>query len=166
MRSQLEVVAGSPAEAVTWAGGLMYDRALDGWQVLVWLPEGVDPLALQILGAEIRHGVTEAAVAALGAPVIRIGMDPDGSGRMRTAQTYACESSVGSDVNGTGPNITPDAYGSAFHHRLSAAARAFKTYALRASGSDAAVEESETFRPTDQRWGIDTVDQASAAQVR
>ena len=36
---------------------------------------------------------------------------------------------------------------------LSTAARAFKTHALRASGSDAAVEESETFRPTDQRWG-------------
>ncbi len=50
-RYRFHVVAPNVADAVTFAGGLICDRAMAGWEVTVLLPEAVDNRAMQILGA-------------------------------------------------------------------------------------------------------------------
>jgi len=50
---KVQVWAADPADAVLWAGGLICDHALDGWDVMVLLPNPSNSSALQILGAKV-----------------------------------------------------------------------------------------------------------------
>ncbi|MDF3335972.1 hypothetical protein P3H80_00980 [Mycolicibacterium septicum] len=143
-------MAESAEQAVIWAGGLICDGALAGWQVVVWLPEVTGSAALTILGAEARGAGPEVAIAETGAPLVRIAPGQAGAGQL---QTYLCDrSDLGGAATGrASPQAVVDGV---LHHRLSFAARAFKAQALTACGRPGPVREVETFRPTDLRWSI------------
>lgn len=54
MRYRLDVISPSVTEAVQYAGGWLFDRAMAGWDVTVLVDGGgEDPLPLHILGAEV-----------------------------------------------------------------------------------------------------------------
>lgn len=150
VRSQLELMAESAQQAVIWAGGLICDRALAGWQVVVWLPEVTSSVALTILGAETRVAGSEVAIADTGVPLVRLAPGPAGAGQL---QTYLCDrpDPVGAAPGRASPQAVVDGV---LHHRLSFAARAFKALALTACGRPGPVGEIETFRPADLRWSI------------
>ncbi|GFG72478.1 hypothetical protein MSEN_41980 [Mycolicibacter senuensis] len=133
MRSKLEVWAAEPADAVLWAGGLICDRALGGWDVVVLVPNPSDDRALDILGAEIRGRESHSTLPDLANPVVTIRVGSDDLDETPQVEYYVC-----------GP-LELDGYG--FRHRLSAGARAFKAHALRAAGLEAEVATAEMFRP-------------------
>ena len=54
-RYRLQVVAPSVADAVMSAGGLIFDRAMAGWDVTVVVDGRVDDLPLRILGARVGN---------------------------------------------------------------------------------------------------------------
>lgn len=137
MRSRLEVWAGDPAEAVLWAGGLICDRALDGWDVVVLLPDRSAGHALKILGATVDSHESHPRPTGLTGPMLTISAasgDPDQEPYVRS---YVCGL------------FEPVGHG--FRHRLSAGARAFKSYALRAAGLETEVAAAEMFRTTKLR---------------
>ena len=62
-RHRLAVLAADAADAVTAAGGLIFDRVSAGWDVRVFLAECSDPRSLHILGVDARElseGITSA----------------------------------------------------------------------------------------------------------
>lgn len=50
LRHRLYVIASSSIDVVSAAGGWLADRALTGWDVLVYLPDGQESLPLRVLG--------------------------------------------------------------------------------------------------------------------
>lgn len=153
MRSQLELMAESAEQAVIWAGGLLCDRALAGWQVVVWLPEVTKSVALKILGAEARVAGSEVAIVGTVMPLVRIASGSGGPAGAGQLQTYLCDRTdpAGAATGSASPQAVVDGV---LHHRLSFAARAFKAHALMACGRPGPVGEVEMFRPTDLRWSI------------
>lgn len=136
MRSKLEVWAVEPADAVLWAGGLICDRALGGWDVVVLLANPSDDRALDILGAEIRGRESHSAPSDLANQVVTIRVGSDDLDETPQVEYYVC-----------GPFALDGRDGRGFRHRLSAGARAFKAHALRAAGLEAEVATAEMFRP-------------------
>ncbi|TVY00848.1 hypothetical protein FPV58_15160 [Mycolicibacterium porcinum] len=53
-RHRLHVIAASSVDVVCSAGGWLADRALAGWDVLVYLPDDQDPAPLRVLGLAPR----------------------------------------------------------------------------------------------------------------
>ncbi|MBU9763446.1 hypothetical protein FR943_06265 [Mycobacterium sp. TNTM28] len=49
-RHRLHVIASSAVDVVAAAGGWLADRALTGWDVFVYLPDGEESLPLRVLG--------------------------------------------------------------------------------------------------------------------
>jgi hypothetical protein len=152
MRYRLDVVAPSVVDAVTFAGGWIYDRVTAGWDVTVLVGSHDDLRPLQILGAETLdlesvladwedrpHPQTVAVAAEL------FDRDPRVLAHVRNALDQGA-----TEVTLWGERLPAEldhSVDSAQHH-LSAAARAFKARALAAvndpgSGS---VGASETFR--------------------
>lgn len=60
-RYRLHVVAPSVAEAVASAGGLIFDRAMAGWDVTVMVAGEVDDRPIRILGAKTENLLTALA---------------------------------------------------------------------------------------------------------
>ncbi|AFM19849.1 hypothetical protein Mycch_5163 [Mycolicibacterium chubuense NBB4] len=115
MLVRLDLRASSAEEVVGGAGGWLCDRVRQGWTVTVAVPTASQTRALSILGVALRHPSDEAPGGALS--LVLSGSEPEpGTG-------------------GPGRHI---------QHRLSSAARAFKTHALAAAdlGGPAAGEES------------------------
>jgi len=133
VRSHMQVWAADPADAVLWAGGLICDHALDGWDVMVLLPNPSNSSALQILGAKVDVHDSHSAPTDSAHPVVTISAASDDPDREPQPTCYVC-----------GPF---EEYGYGFRHRLSAGARAFKAHALRAAGLSADVASTELFRP-------------------
>lgn len=143
MRFRLEVWAPNPADAVLWAGGLICDRALDGWDVLVSLPLRSDGRALEILGAEVGRHQAQSGPADLRTTLVKIDASSQEFDRAQQLFSYVC-----------GPaQCLPSVAGDGFRHRLSLAARAFKSYALKVSGLAAEVDATEVFRPANGLGG-------------
>lgn len=115
-RPALRVWAPTVADAVRWAGGLMCDKALDGWHVVVEVRDPSDPQALHILGA---------------------GVEFSGSG---DADLFGHSGTSGS---GVAPAQSSRAQ---VQHVVSLAARAFRARALEVAGIQATVGAVETFR--------------------
>ena len=134
MRSQLTIWADDPADAVLWAGGLICDHALGGWEVMVLLPGPSRDRALSILGAKIGNQEGHSRPRDLAVPVLEISAFSDDPDRPPWMTSYTC-----------GP-FEPNKHG--FRHRLSMGARAFKAHALRAAGLTAEVAAAEIFRST------------------
>lgn len=139
VRSQMEVWAHDPTGAVLWAGGLICDRAMAGWDVVVRLPVPSDGRSLKILGAGVRGHEEQYVPPDLGSPLVTLSDASADPHREREALSYLC--------GPVGPDRLPFADNS-FRHRLSVGARAFKAHALRASGLPLEVATTELFWPT------------------
>ncbi|OBI05161.1 hypothetical protein A5715_03755 [Mycolicibacter heraklionensis] len=154
MRYRFDIVGRSVVDVVTAAGGWLYDRATAGWDVTVLIDDAEDTRPLEILGAKVLdlqtvltqwehwpHPQTIAVCAEMF----------DGHAQVRQGVIDALEhSSTEVTLWGEVP-AELDSDVDARHHRLSAAARAFKAQALRAAGIDPASLQArdthiETFR--------------------
>ena len=150
MRYRLDVVAPTVLDAVTFAGGWIYDRVMAGWDVTVLVGSDEDARPLEILGAEVRdlESVLESwedrphpQTVAVAAEVF------DSDARVHQHVLNALEQGA-TEVTLWGerlPAELDDSVDSVEHH-LSAAARAFKSQALGACDSKSSVAHTETFR--------------------
>jgi hypothetical protein len=158
MRYRLDVVASGVVDAVRFAGGWLFDRAMAGWDVTVLLTDLADhPDArpLQVLGARMID--LEDALAAvesrprpqaLAAAADLFGCDP----RVRQGVLRALDHGV-TEVTlwgETWPAELDESVG-LVQHRLSMAARRFKAQALAAALNargvpDGSIGDVETFR--------------------
>ncbi|QFG27592.1 hypothetical protein F7P10_38820 [Actinomadura sp. WMMB 499] len=155
-RPRLVVIAPVQAEAVRFAGGWLFDRAMAGWDVTVYSADRAAARPLRILGARagrletlpvaLRRGPAARSIAVhadlLGthAPVRRLVLDALREGVVE-ARFWGGETPAGSGR----PAISP-VLRISLGHRLSAAARAFKAQALSAASiPDGVVEPTETF---------------------
>jgi hypothetical protein len=150
MRYRLDVVAPNVLDAVTFAGGWIYDRVTAGWDVTVLIGTDEEARPLEILGADVRdletvlaswedrpHPQTVAVAAAL------FDSDP----RVHQHVLNALEQGA-TEVTLWGERLPAELDESvdSVEHHLSAAARAFKMQALAACDSESAVAHTETFR--------------------
>lgn len=148
-RYKLTVLAADAIDAVTAAGGLVFDRARSGWEVDVYLAELSDGRALQILGVDARELLPDA----LAAPTEW----PDGlmiSGGLYTANSNVCRFFKAASRNrptevalwgARWPTELASGVGRV-EHQLSIAARAFKTHSMAAAGvAQPCVGAAETF---------------------
>ena len=151
MRYRLDVVAADVADVVRFAGGWLFDRAMAGWDVTVLLADHPDDRPLQILGAQIVD--LEYALATVGhrSPPQTLAAAADlfdcdsrvRDGVLRALDHGATEVTLWGQ---TWPAELDDSVG-LVEHRLSAAARAFKTQALAAAAISAdSIGPIETFR--------------------
>ncbi len=151
MRYRLDVVAPTVVDAVKYAGGWIYDRVMAGWDVTVLVGDHDDVRPLQILGAEVLdlgsvlefwedrpHPQTVAVAADL------FDRDPRVLAHVRNALDQGA-----TEVTLWGEQVPEELHGSVdfAHHRLSAAARAFKARALAMANDPSAgsVGNTETF---------------------
>jgi hypothetical protein len=150
MRYRFEVVSASVADVVSFAGGWLFDRVMAGWDVTVLVDGREDLRPIQILGADTLDLETALVTwperprpHALAVSMDLIGMDS----RIRTDVQDALdrgttEVTLWGDRWPTDLDRTVDTV----EHRLSAAARAFKSQALAALELPAlAVGAAETF---------------------
>jgi hypothetical protein len=153
LRPRLVAFAPTVAEAVSCAGGWLFDQVLAGWDVTVITPEQANDRSLQILG--VRGRTLEAALAyrADGACLSAIALPAsllESDERVRRMVLTAVESGLPElRLWGAGDGVPDELGGRAdpMSHRLSAAARAFKAQALVAAamGQDG-VADTEAFR--------------------
>ena len=152
MRYRLDVVAPNVLDAVTFAGGWIYDRVTAGWDVTVLIGTDEEARPLEILGADVRdletvlaswedrpHPQTVAVAADL------FDSDP----RVHQHVLNALEQGA-TEVTLWGERLPAELDESvdSVEHHLSAAARAFKTQALAAASDSESpdVSYTETFR--------------------
>jgi hypothetical protein len=151
MRYRLDVVAPTVLDAVKFAGGWVYDRVMAGWDVTVLIGDDEDVRPLEILGAEARD--LESVLASWDErphpQTVAVAADLfDRDARVRQGVLEALEQGA-TEVTlwGEGLPAELDESVDSVQHRLSAAARAFKTQALAAANApEAAVGHTETFR--------------------
>ncbi len=141
LESRMEVWANDPAGVVLWAGGLISDRVLAGWDVAVLLPTPLDHRALGILGAKVQRHGKQSAPLDLSTPLVMVNISAGAEDSDQEGRTL---SYIGDPGEPETPR-TPLA-DNGFRHRLSVGARAFKAQALRASGLPAEVATTEYFR--------------------
>jgi hypothetical protein len=141
---RLDVMAFDVVDLVLSAGGWLFDRAMAGWEVNALLPEPSDALPLSILG--VRTPEWHAGVVG-------------GAGLAASAEAFAADAGIRDTVLkaldhsltevtlwGDEWPLNVDRATTAVHHRLSAAARAFKRQALIAAGISATVGPVESLR--------------------
>jgi hypothetical protein len=150
-RYRLDVIAASVGDVVQSAGGWLFDRAMAGWDVNLHIAEPSDARALQILGIDVTP-----ADETLGSPTawpsghsVAVAADVFKTHAwLRKNAARALERGL-TEVTLWGDTWPPEfnRRAEAVHHRLSAAARAFKANAMSAallpSGS---IAPTETFR--------------------
>lgn len=154
MRYRFDVVAANVIDVVKFAGGWLFDRAMAGWEVTVLVADHVHPRPLQILGAQIidlQHALESAGqrlrpqTLAVAADLVRC--DP----RVRDGVLMALDRGI-TEVTLWGESWPAELDESVglVHHRLSAAAKAFKAQALAAApvlaGGETEIAPAETFR--------------------
>ena len=150
MRYRLDVVAANAADAVRFAGGWMYDRVMAGWDVTVLLAVRTDDRPLQVLGVAVSdlesalalwdqrpHPQTVAVAADLFASDERVRRGVLGALEQGLTEVTLWGDSLSAELE---DSVGPVA------HRLSAAARAFKSQALTAASDVGTVTGTETFR--------------------
>jgi hypothetical protein len=150
LRYQLNVLAASAEDVVQSAGGWLCDRARAGWDVNVMVADGGDPRPLTILGAtalDLNEGFLSmvrnpSRVEALAVSGDLLGADQ----RVRDEVVRALKRGL-TEVTVWGSQWPAELgrQADAVHHRVSSAARAFKSHALVAADVSAdAVKSSET----------------------
>ncbi|WP_422746005.1 hypothetical protein ACN27E_00370 [Mycobacterium sp. WMMD1722] len=150
MRYRFDVVSPSVADAVTFAGGWLFDRAMAGWDVTVLIPaSGDDIRPLEILGACVLdlETVLESWAERPHPQTVSVSAHLfENDERVRRHVRNALDHGL-TEVTLWGDPCPPelDRDVDAVHHELSAAARAFKSQALAAVGrhdptADRAVE--------------------------
>ncbi|MBO2447626.1 hypothetical protein J4573_11050 [Actinomadura barringtoniae] len=150
------MIAPSSAEAVRSAGGYLCDRALAGWNVTVLTADRADR-PLRILGA--RRADLELALAAPVRPrphAVAVdarcyGLDPRVRSIVQAALNDSAEVRLWGDLGG-GLDLAGSEAPQPVPHRLSLAARAFKTHALAAVASPGDLDDggaTEMFQTSD-----------------
>lgn len=173
LRYQLDVLAFSATDVVESTGGWLFDRVLAGWHVHVLVDDDADVSALQVLGATVgrlddrralletakpdeeqAHAVAVAADLFAADEAVRAAVT-------RAAQRPHTEVTLWGDTTPEGElgrHLQPA------HHRLSNAARAFKSRALDAARVDhSGVPAVEHFTCTSTRHAPDDRDLVSGA---
>lgn len=120
MSNRLDVIATNVAEAISKVGGLMVDSSLAGWHVRVVTKKPSASQALAILGAEVASAEERRTLPLLAEPSWHVIVPAP-------------------DEVGPSTNLTR------CQHRLSSAARLFKSHALRAIGLAADVQAVEEY---------------------
>ncbi|MEV0360014.1 hypothetical protein AB0H71_28545 [Nocardia sp. NPDC050697] len=150
VKYRLDVVALSVADAVKHAGGWLFDRATAGWEVTVLIPGAADDTPLRILGAELAslddalatggRGRTPHAIAMAAGICLREPMASEG--------LHLALLDRGLEVVVWGEYTPPGSAEllSPVEYRLSMAARAFKTRAMKAAGLAVLAGPVEDFR--------------------
>jgi hypothetical protein len=138
LRYQLNVVTATTDDVVRWAGGWLCDRARAGWDVNVMVADGGDPRPLTILGAtpldpddgfaslfrnSSRGGVLAVSADLLGTDA-RIRDEVIRTLRRTRAEMMAWGETWPTELGRQADSM---------QHRMSSAARAFKSYALAAA---------------------------------
>jgi hypothetical protein len=150
LRYHLVVIAPTVAEVVRYAGGWVFDRTSAGWQVTALIAECADVRPLGILGATVLD--LEQALT-----VLERDMHPNAVAV--AAPTYLSDDRVRAGVHeyldsrpvevalwGAGLPRELDDRIEPVNHRMSNAARAFKSCALAAAGlPEASIEPTEAF---------------------
>lgn len=152
LRHHLVVITPSMLDAVRFAGGLLFDRVMAGWDVTVFTADHADARPLRILGA---HAVDlDAALASpIRTPKPRaLAVDADlyaSDPRVRKRVLEALDGGL-SEVRIWGDQCPKDLGDlvSSVQHRLSVAARAFKAQALAAAVDVpvVSIDDTEEFR--------------------
>ncbi len=156
LRYQLNVVASTTEDVVESAGGWLCDRARAGWDVNVLVADGGDPRPLTILGAtalDLDDGflsMVQERIARRG-----IGGEHRSVGR-RPARPRRGASGVEAgltEITVWGTQWPPELgrQADSVQHRVSSAARAFKSHAL-----VAAVVSADAVTPTESLFQIGT----------
>ncbi|MFE6862070.1 hypothetical protein [Nocardia sp. NPDC057668] len=138
MRYRVVVVAPRAADVVRYAGGWLFDHASAGWEVSVLLADREDDRPLEILGAT---SMDLAPALALSEPeiwpdVIAVTVEAYlADARVRTG-VLSCLDSGNARVLVWGSDLPGELAGRLHpaEHRVSMAAQAFKSCALRAAG--------------------------------
>ena len=156
LRYQLNVIASTTEDVLQSAGGWLCDRARAGWDVNVLVADGGDPRPLAILGATARDlddaflsMVTSASrVGALAVSADLLAADA----RVREEILRALERGL-TDVIVWGRQWPAELGGQAdpIQHRVSPAARAFKSHAL-----VAAAVSTDSVSPTETLFRVGT----------
>lgn len=131
-RYRLHVVATDVADVVTSIGGLIFDRAMAGWDVTVAVDANADDRAIRILGGKV-------AVVGSDGPrphVLAVAIDVFVGNEPVRRLALAARKSQATDVLLWGRRRPPNLNGKfvPVRHRPSAAARVFKSHALAARG--------------------------------
>lgn len=159
IRHHLMVLATDCADAVAAAGGLIFDRVGAGWDVQIYLEQAHEPAddrALQILGIRKRL------------PTLDIAPDRWPDFILVSAKMYADNTAVRRlfGVAARRPRTEVAIWGGEWptglepgiggvEHRLSVAAKAFKSHALTAVGlPETMASETESFRNGKRRFEI------------
>ncbi|MEU2008694.1 MULTISPECIES: hypothetical protein [unclassified Nocardia] len=167
LRYRLAIVAPSAVEVIRHAGGWLFDRTTAGWEVTVLVADHADVRPLRILGATVLdleqsltapvHDTWPTAVA-VAAEIYR------GDARVRGGVLDCLDRGL-TEVALWGADLPAELDHRVFpaHHRMSSAARAFKSCALTAAGLPAEVGGArEAFRtgglrPSTYRCEVDLV---------
>ncbi|OAN39658.1 hypothetical protein A4X20_16795 [Mycolicibacterium iranicum] len=156
----LTVITADVDGAVASAGGWMCDRVRAGWQVTVSVPAGSDVRALTILG--VHTEVTESAADVLRGTPAAVAVDARvlrHEDELRTTVLQLVDAGrVEVTVWGASALFGSDGRFDTVRHRLSAAARAFKSHAVRATGLPPAEHCTEEFVSTALWYPPDGVD--------
>ncbi len=150
LRYRLVVVAADPVDVVTWAGGWLFDRAAEGWEVTVAVESPVDVRPLAILGLGVadlgcvlscRQQLPAPQAFSIAGEVSALGVAARewAERYMRSART---EVRFWGDI-GYGERAFP--HSAPTRYVPTRAAAAFKGYALDAAGVRSAAE-FESFR--------------------
>jgi hypothetical protein len=150
-RYRLHVVATSIADVVTSIGGLIFDRAMAGWDVTVAVAgdvEGEADRALRILGARVAPlDETESAASGPRPHVLAVASDVFVANEPVRRSALAARKGDATEVLLWGRRRPPNLNGRFVpaRHWPSAAAHVFKSHALAAGGSFAAEPAEEGF---------------------
>jgi hypothetical protein len=150
-RYRLHVVATSVADVVTSIGGLIFDRAMAGWDVTVAVAGDVEreaDRALRILGARVATAAgTESTGSAPRPHVLAVASDVFVANEPVRRLALAAREGDATEVLLWGRRRPPNLNGRFVpaRHRPSAAAQVFKSHALAARGSFAAEPAEEGF---------------------
>lgn len=151
MKYRLVVVAPTANEVIKYAGGLVFDRGMAGWDVTVLVQDDPTARALQILGAQTVDFESAFEWRGFGfhpQAVVTAGSLYERDDRVRDGVQQILEDGE-TEVTLWGDRLPSelDTRIGTVRHRLSVAARAFKAQALAAASLPAdAVGLTEVFR--------------------
>jgi hypothetical protein len=150
-RYRLHVVATSIADVVTSIGGLIFDRAMAGWDVTVEVERNIGreaDRAIRILGARVATAAGSGSTGSAPRPhVLAVAGDVFVANEAVRRLALAARKGNATEVLLWGRRQPPNLNGRfvPVRHRPSAAARVFKSHALGARGSLAAEPAEEGF---------------------